>query len=131
MTVDMAGPAVIPAVIPAACTVDDVWRVRGDWRGLRAAAKRLRSGAAGPDSSAVVAALVDAAAALRHGQELLSAVLERVEVPMTWHPGGRLTFFPHDAADLAAIRAAQATARDIHARLEAALARHRATLSPR
>jgi branched-subunit amino acid aminotransferase/4-amino-4-deoxychorismate lyase len=114
----------VDVVTPAAFTVDDVWGVRGDWRAMCAAARRLR-----PDWPFAAAELRSAAEVLRHGQDLLSAVLEQVEVPMTWHDDGRLTFFPHDPTDLATIQAARSAAEEIHTRLAEALSRHRTALS--
>ncbi|WP_432977941.1 hypothetical protein [Dactylosporangium sp. CA-233914] len=54
-------------------------------------------------------------------QRTLAAILERIEVPVLLRDDGRLTFFPHDPADLAAIRAAQAAARAVHAHLAGVL----------
>ncbi|GAA2326912.1 hypothetical protein GCM10010170_002180 [Dactylosporangium salmoneum] len=83
-------------MLPSACTVDDLWRVP--------AAVVRRAGRAALDA-----------------QRALSAILERLEVPVLLRDDGRLTFFPHDPADVAAIRAAQTAARTIHAHLQAAL----------
>ncbi len=105
----------------AAITVDDVWRVRGDWRAMREAALRLRE-----ERRTTSDALRRSSAALRHGQELLGAILDRVDVPMTVHDDGRLTFYPADAEDLAALRRAELAAREIQAALETILASHRA-----
>ncbi|MEV6927716.1 hypothetical protein AB0M46_24885 [Dactylosporangium sp. NPDC051485] len=86
----------VDVVTPSACTVDDLWRVP--------AAVARRAGRAALDA-----------------QRALSAILERLEVPVLLCDDGRLTFFPHDPADVAAIRAAQTAARTIHAHLRAAL----------
>ena len=104
-------------------TVDDVWRVRGDWRAMRAAARQLRD-----ERRQTAEALQRAALALRHGQELLGAILDRVDVPMTMHDDGRLTFYPADDADVAALRRAKLAAREIQAALETILAQHRSAL---
>jgi hypothetical protein len=77
---------------PAAFTVDDTWRVPA---GVARRAGR----------------------AAREAQQALSAILERVEVPVLLRDDGRLTFFPHDPADVAAVRAAQTAARAVHAHL--------------
>ncbi|MET7420919.1 hypothetical protein [Dactylosporangium sp. NPDC005555] len=106
----------------AAVTVDDVWRVHGDWKAMREAAVRLRE-----ERRATADALRRSAALLRHGQELLGAILDRVDVPMTLHDDGRLTFYPADAADLESLRRAELAAREIQAALSTILARHRAT----
>ncbi|WP_433079510.1 hypothetical protein ACQP1P_40375 [Dactylosporangium sp. CA-052675] len=76
-------------------TVDDVWRV----------------------PSTVLARAGRAAA---EAQEALTAILERVEVTVVRGEDGRLTFFPHDHADVEAIRAAQSAARMVLAHLTAA-----------
>ncbi|MFF5226974.1 hypothetical protein [Dactylosporangium sp. NPDC000521] len=105
----------------AAVTVDDVWRVRGDWRAMREAALRL------PDSRRATAdALRRSAATLRHGQELLTTILDRLDVPMTLHDDGRLTFYPADAEDLASLHRAELAAREIQTALSTILAHHRA-----
>ncbi|GGM41835.1 hypothetical protein ACFFX1_12425 [Dactylosporangium sucinum] len=84
----------IDAASAGACTVDDVWRV-----------------------PAVAGGTGEVRAALRSAQATLTAILERVEVPVVWRDDGRLTFFPHDAAELAAVRAAVDAARAVHAHL--------------
>ncbi|MEU7866293.1 hypothetical protein [Dactylosporangium sp. NPDC049140] len=73
-------------------TVDDVWRVPP--------AMVRRAGRAALDA-----------------QWTLTAILERIEVPVVVGEDGRLTFFPHDAADVTAIREAQLAARTVHAHL--------------
>ena len=90
--------------VPGAFTVDDVWRVPA---AIRALSREQRPAALGRAREAA--------------QSALTAILERVEVPMVWHDDGRLTFFPHDAADVAAVRAAEAAARTVHAHLAAVL----------
>ncbi|GAA3223745.1 hypothetical protein ACFO1B_36040 [Dactylosporangium siamense] len=105
----------------ATVTVDDVWRVRGDWRAMREAALRLRD-----ERRATADALRRSAAALRHGQELLAVILDRVDVPMTLDDDGRLTFYPADADDLASLRRAELAAREIQAALHTIVASHRA-----
>jgi hypothetical protein len=107
----------------AGITVEDVWRVHGDWRAMREVALRLREQ---DGRRAAADALRRSSAALRHGQELLGAILDRVDVPMTLHDDGRLTFYPADAEDLAALRRAELAAREIQAALETILAQHRA-----
>ncbi|WP_238006064.1 hypothetical protein KZZ52_52040 [Dactylosporangium sp. AC04546] len=76
------------------CTVEDIWRV-----------------------PAVAAEGREVRAALRSAQRALTAILERVEVPVVLRDDGRLSFFPHDAAELAAVRAAVDAARAVHAHL--------------
>ena len=82
----------IDVVMPSAFTVDDLWRVP--------AALARRAGRATSDA-----------------QRALTAILERIEVPVVLRDDGRLTFFPHDLADVATIRAAQSAARAVHAHL--------------
>ena len=82
----------VDVVPPSAFTVDDVWHVP--------APVARRAGRAAPDA-----------------QRALSAILERIEVPVVLRDDGRLTFFPHDRADVAAIRTAQCAARAVHAHL--------------
>ncbi|MEV4132288.1 hypothetical protein AB0J72_09000 [Dactylosporangium sp. NPDC049742] len=119
----------------AAVTVDDVWRVRGDWRAMREAALRLHdsrrataaAAAGAPTAAAATAdALRRSAATLCHGQELLTAILDRLDVPMTLHEDGRLTFYPADAEDLASLRRAELAAREIQTALSTIIAHHRA-----
>lgn len=86
---------------PAAFTVDDAWRVP--------AAVFRRAGRVALDA-----------------QRALTAILERLEVPVLLREDGRLTFFPHDPSDVAAVRAAQAAARTVHAHLLAVLRTTRA-----
>ncbi|GAA3271943.1 hypothetical protein Dvina_45660 [Dactylosporangium vinaceum] len=74
---------------PVALTVDDLWRV---------------------PAPIVGRAALDA-------QWTLAAILERVEVAVVLEDDGRLTFFPHDSSDVAAIREACAAARMVHAHL--------------
>ncbi|GAA4250768.1 hypothetical protein [Dactylosporangium darangshiense] len=82
----------VDVVMPSAFTVDDLWRVP--------AALARRAGRAASDA-----------------QRALTAILERTEVPVVLRDDGRLTFFPHDPADVAAVRAAQYAARAVHAHL--------------
>jgi hypothetical protein len=88
----MVDDMTVDVAMPSAFTVDDLWRVP--------AAVARRAGRAALDA-----------------QRALTAILERVEVPVVLRDDGRLTFFPHDPADVAAIRAAQAAARTVHAHL--------------
>ncbi|WP_433209506.1 hypothetical protein ACQP00_45285 [Dactylosporangium sp. CS-047395] len=81
---------------PATFTVEDLWRVPAQV--VRRASR----------------AALDA-------QWTLSAILERVEVPVVLREDGRLTFFPHDPDDVAAIEAAQGAARAVHAHLAGVL----------
>ena len=83
----------------------DVWRLRGDPTRLAGAAAALRDLAAEFDALA---------GALRRGQAGLGQVLERLEVPAVWERG-RVTFFPHDQHDVAAVEAAMHCATAIHA----------------
>ncbi|MET7392733.1 hypothetical protein ABZS66_04465 [Dactylosporangium sp. NPDC005572] len=77
------------------CTVEDVWRV----------------------PAAPVGEAREVRAALRSAQTALTAILERVEVHVVLRDDGRLTFFPHDADELAAVSAAVDAARAVHAHL--------------
>ncbi|MGI5236920.1 hypothetical protein [Dactylosporangium sp. CA-139066] len=88
----------VDVVMPSAFTVDDLWHVP--------VPVARRAGRAAPDA-----------------QRALAAILERIEVPTVLRDDGRLTFFPHDPADVAAIRAAQSAARAVHAHLLALLHR--------
>lgn len=92
-------------------TVDDVWHLTDDPTALERAAESLRARAAELEA---LSALV------RRGQYALGQLLDWIEVPMTWHPG-RLTFFPRDGHDLAAIAAAQEAAVEIHAAVRTAM----------
>jgi len=94
-----------------ALTVDDVWHLSDDPTDLDHAAVALRARAA---------ELEAAGALVRRGQQALGQLLDWIEVPMTWHPG-RLTFFPRDGHDLAAIAAAQEAAAEIHATVRSAV----------
>jgi hypothetical protein len=94
-----------------ALTVDDVWHLSDDPTDLDHAAATLRARAA---------ELEAASALVRRGQHALGQLLDWIEVPMTWHPG-RLTFFPRDGHDLAAITAAQEAAAEIHAAVSRAM----------
>jgi hypothetical protein len=82
----------VDVAAPPTFTVDDLWRVP--------APVVRRAGRVALDA-----------------QWTLAAILERVEVPVVLREDGRLTFFPHDSSDMAAIRAAQTAARAVHAHL--------------
>jgi hypothetical protein len=71
---------------PAPFTVEDLWTLRSD------------SGSAGGRTGVVGRA-----------QTALGQVLDRLDVPTSWHHG-RLTFFPHDEGDVAAINTAMRAA---------------------
>ncbi|GAA0707705.1 hypothetical protein Drose_30565 [Dactylosporangium roseum] len=92
---------VIDVAAAEACTVDDVWRVPA-------------IGGGGAPSRAVRATLMS-------GQAALTAILERLDVPVVWRADGRLTFFPHDAADRDAVHAAMAAARAVQTHLAVVL----------
>lgn len=91
-------------------TVPDVWQLPDDPARLEVAAARMRRRAAELEATGAL---------LRHGQRSLNQLLERIEVPMAWEPG-RLTFYPTDPRDLAAIEAARRAAAEIHAALRRA-----------
>lgn len=86
-------------------TVRDVWQLCGDPARLASAAETLRGLAADLDA---------AAGLLRRGQAGLGQVLERLEVPAVYECGN-VTFFPHDAGDVAAVESAIRCATAIHA----------------
>ncbi len=94
-------------------TVHDVWHLRGDPARLASAAEALRD----------LAEELDAAAGLlRRGQAGLGQVLERLDVPAVYERG-RVTFFPHDEEDVAAVETAVRCACAIHAAVARELSR--------
>jgi hypothetical protein len=84
-------------------TVPDVFWLRADPSRLAGAAAALRSLAEDLDA---------AAGALRDGKAGLGSLLDGLDVP-TVCGSGTLTFFPHDATDVAGIGAALRAAADM------------------